>query len=63
MSCAGCVIAGIKGVEGGERIRYDLSWSGSGSSPGVQPPGSVMELDPRTLVVVRRGSLLPRTRL
>ena len=72
MSYNGCVIsflaAVMEGGEGREQIRDDLSSCGSGAPPGGkwqlvrgggQPPGSVMELYPRTLVVLRHGSLLP----
>ena len=54
------------GREGGQQLFNDLAPSGRRTSPGGKqrlirggghPPGSVMELDPRILVVVRCRSL------
>ena len=62
------MLPGWKAEKVGARVRYDLSPSGSVASPGGkrrqireggQPPGSVIELDPRTLVVVKRSPTDP----
>ena len=50
-------VVGMESREGGRWLRYDIPPRGSGVSPGGkrrlirgggQPPGSVLELDPRT---------------
>ena len=61
-------VARMVGGEGGRQIRCDTprgagerrrAENGNWSGVGGQLPGSVIELDPRTLVVVRRNSLPP----
>ena len=44
------------------RVAAERHWAGNGTGEGGQPPGSVMNFDPRIPVVVMYGSPLPGLR-